>query len=149
MTPYSILTYPNEILSTKSKLVTEFDEKLRFMTYAMRDLMKDNKGVGIAANQVGVLETVVIVENDVMINPLIVFKGKATHCAEEGCLSLPGKRYAVLRPASVTVKYQSIDGKSRLETAHGLRARIIQHEIDHINGTCICDKGLEITEEGM
>ena len=144
MNPYTLVTYPNDVLSTKTSDVKIFDERLRALVFDMKDIMIQHQGVGLAANQIGVSERVAIVESDTMINPVIMFKGKAVHCMEEGCLSLPGKRYLVLRPVSVTVRYQGVDGKSRIETAHGLRARIIQHEIDHLNGTCICDKGVEI-----
>jgi peptide deformylase len=81
-----------------------------------------------------------LLEEVIMINPVIVGKGKETDVQEEGCLSLPGQTGKVERPLDITVKYTTIDGKDHLRKVSGYNARIIQHEIDHLDGVLFIDK---------
>tara|TARA_R110000868_G_scaffold223073_1_gene474879 strand:- start:43 stop:375 length:333 start_codon:yes stop_codon:yes gene_type:complete len=100
--------------------------------------MKSADGVGLSAPQVGILKRIIIVmvneEPKVMINPEIISDVQETCIMEEGCLSFPGKYLSITRPESVTVKYRNLAGHPMLETYDGLTARIIYHEIDHLEG---------------
>jgi peptide deformylase len=130
------------VLRQRSPEVEAFDEGLRKFIDDLFETMDAAKGVGLAANQVGVARRVAVVDAEgqrfAMVNPRIVrAEGKST--AEEGCLSIPDVYGDVTRPASVTLEALDRDGKPyRLEAA-GLVARAIQHEIDHLDGILFLD----------
>jgi peptide deformylase len=103
----------------------------------MRDVMKALKGAGLAAPQAGHAVRVVIVGNTVMVNPVIVWASPATGDGREGCLSYPGVFTTVTRSHAVAVDYTDDRGKRlRWERFIGWDARVVQHEIDHLNGIC-------------
>ncbi len=108
--------------------------------------MRAAKGVGLAANQIGVARRVAVVdigEEDppplVLINPVIVERGEADETAEEGCLSIPEIFGDVTRPLRVVVEALDQEGKRSRTEAHGYKARAIQHEIDHLDGILFLD----------
>ncbi len=112
----------------------------------MGRLMEDALGIGLAATQVGVLHRLLVysVQADsspvALINPRLEWSGKEKETMEEGCLSLPGVHVDVERPVYVRVHAQDLHGAEILVEASGLEARVIQHEIDHLDGVLILDR---------
>lgn len=124
------------------------------LSNAMHSTMLERNGVGIAAPQVYVSKRVIIVascpnprypdapEMDaiIMVNPEIIQKSDQTVLGEEGCLSVPNERGEVARAESIVVKYQNLKGKEITQEFHGFPARIVQHEIDHLNGVLFVER---------
>jgi peptide deformylase len=112
----------------------------------MGHLMHDSLGVGLAATQVGTLNRVLVYRVQpeghiaALVNPEIEWKGKETETMEEGCLSLPAILVDVERPIHVRVRALDETGEPLLIEASGLEARVIQHEIDHLDGVLIIDR---------
>jgi peptide deformylase len=115
----------------------------------MADTMYDAPGIGLAANQIGRLERVIVMdcakdgsaaELWKMINPEIIASSEETAKLEEGCLSIPGHHGDVVRPAEVEVRYLGTDGNIHEMQAGGLLAACIQHEIDHLDGVLFIDR---------
>jgi peptide deformylase len=108
--------------------------------------MHDSLGIGLAATQVGALRRVLVyrVEHDspvnALVNPEIEWTGREKEWMEEGCLSLPGVHVDVERPVRVRVRAQDGHGEPILVEASGLEARVIQHEMDHLDGVLILDR---------
>jgi peptide deformylase len=139
-----IYTYDHPVLKQRTHQVTRFDGELVALVMNMLETMRHAHGIGLAANQVGksMAATVVdISETDgnkkvkpvVLINPTIIDDdGESTY--EEGCLSLPGLREDVVRPERIQVRFNDINMREITMDADGLLARVIQHEIDHLNG---------------
>jgi peptide deformylase len=138
--------FGDPVLRTKAREVDRFDDALHSEIERMGRLMNDAFGVGLAATQVGTLNRVlvyrVLAQGSVMalINPEIEWKGKETETMEEGCLSLPAVLVDVERPIHVRVRAQDQDGEPIVVEASGLEARVIQHEIDHLDGVLIVDR---------
>lgn len=136
-----------DILRTKCVEVKNIDENVVKILDNMLNIMYENKGVGLAANQVGLNEKLVVIdlqENDIknplfLINPEIVWKSKETTCEEEGCLSVPHERAKVVRSKKVKVKYFDKKAKENLIEADDYLAICLQHEIDHLNGKIFID----------
>ncbi len=134
------------VLRTRSRPVESFDEGLSSELERMGALMGDALGVGLAANQVGVLHRVLVYRVQqqatvaALVNPEIEWSGKETDVMEEGCLSLPTVLVEVERPVHVRVRAQDEDGERIVIEASGLEARVIQHEIDHLDGVLILDR---------
>ncbi len=139
-----------EFLRKKSKPVVDFDEKLWQLLDDMKETMHQNNGVGIAAVQVGVLKRVVIVEPNNMflelINPQIIFED-GQEIDEEGCLSVCKTRGYVARPKLVKVKAQDRYGYDFEISGEHYLARVLCHEIDHLDGILFIDKMLEECED--
>lgn len=142
-----------EFLNKKSREVTSFDTKLETLVEDMKDTLTREKGVGLAAPQVGVLRRVFIVdfgekEHDYIefINPQILkTKGKNTDY-QEGCLSFPGRLFVVERPNYVKIKAQNVKGEWFEMELDDFMARAIMHENDHLNGIVIPQIGKECAE---
>jgi peptide deformylase len=104
----------------------------------MVDTMLQSEGIGLAANQVGVLKRIIIVSDEgnilKMINPEIVEFSENKCILEEGCLSIPETFLAIIRSENIIVKYRDLKGKPRMERYSGLTSRVIQHEVDHLDG---------------
>jgi len=115
----------------------------------MKETLHAAQGVGLAAPQVGVLRRIAIVEFGdkyyELINPRIL-KSSGEVIGEEGCLSVPGVRGKVKRPATITVTYADRAGKRHKEEITGILARVFCHEIDHLDGVLFVDKMIEETE---
>ncbi len=144
-----------EFLNKKSREVTAFDEKLKILVEDMKDTLTREKGVGLAAPQVGVLRRVFIVDfseaedtHDYreFINPEIIkTKGKNTDY-QEGCLSFPGRLFVVERPDYVKIRAFNVNGDSFEMELEEFMARAIMHENDHLNGVVIPQIGKECKE---
>ena len=139
-----IKTFGDPVLKTRAAPVREFDETLQRLTGDMLTTMREREGVGLAANQVGRLRRVLVaaVEEDeyAVVNPKLEASSEETELFAEGCLSIPGIHVDVERPTAVTVTGQDLSGKPIRLEAEGLLARVLQHEIDHLNGVLILDR---------
>lgn len=141
-----ILKYPNPILRKKTEALKEITEEDKRLIGDMIDTMKAVEGVGLAANQIGVSKRIFVFNPsvdewraDVLINPIIM-KRRGSEKMEEGCLSLPGISEEVRRSNYILVEGRDVNGKPVRFEATGLLARIIQHEIDHLNGILLIDR---------
>ncbi|HEX3909441.1 MAG TPA: peptide deformylase [Solirubrobacteraceae bacterium] len=134
------------VLRAKAVPVERFDETLAREVQRMGALMHDALGVGLAATQLGVLHRVLVYRAyaedplTVLVNPVIEWSSEERESAEEGCLSLPGVHVEVERAARVRVKAKDEHGAELEIEAEGLPARVIQHEVDHLDGKLILDR---------
>jgi len=145
-----IRIYPDPVLKERAKEVEDFGPSLWELVDDMFETMYKRGGVGLAANQVGVLKRVVVIDLDsgkegqgknqlVLVNPEIV-SAQGEVVAEEGCLSLPGLYKKVKRAERVVVRAKDREGKEFTLEAEGLLSRAIQHEVDHLNGILFIDR---------
>lgn len=142
-----IRTFGDPVLKQRTKPVTEFDSHLEKLVRVMLDVMDRAEGVGLAANQIGVLSRVMVwrhPENEderyAFINPRIVELSDACCTASEGCLSVPDSTIEVTRAEEVVLEAQDLRGEPLRVRLTGLPARIVQHEIDHLDGILIVDR---------
>ncbi len=150
MSILNIVCVPNEILSKKSEEVLIIDKSIKKIVKNMYETMKKHNGIGLAAVQVGILKRIVVIEiEDIkldLINPRIIsFSEKKTPMVE-GCLSVPKNTYEVERPESVVVEYTDLNNIKQVIEATGLLSKCLQHEIDHLNGITIINRGIKIKE---
>jgi peptide deformylase len=141
-----IRSFGDPVLRTRARPIERFDDELRHEVERMGQLMDDAIGVGLAATQVGVVHRLLVYrvqqqgELAALINPEIEWSGRESESMEEGCLSLPGVLVDVDRPIHVRVRAQNEFGEPILIEASGLEARVIQHEMDHLDGVLILDR---------
>ncbi|HEX9060830.1 MAG TPA: peptide deformylase [Clostridia bacterium] len=137
----------DEILRKKSKEVDIINDKILTLLNDMTDTLRDAEGLGLAAPQVGILKRVIVLDdgNGLMqlINPVIVSESGEQE-ELEGCLSIPGRYGEVKRPMNVVVEALTPDGEKTVIEGEGLLARILCHEIDHLNGILFKDKALRL-----
>lgn len=144
-----VVKYPDPVLRRGGKPITVFDAALRETAQAMLDTMYTYKGVGLAAPQVG-LELSLLVLNPsgdpgdrrdemALVNPRIASR-KHLEFGEEGCLSFPGIYAEIERHRDVVVRYQDLEGKEHEAAIEGFLARIVQHELDHLQGVLFIDR---------
>jgi peptide deformylase len=138
--------YGDPVLKSRATPVDRFDEALRAQVARMGGIMNDAMGVGLAAPQLGVSQRLLVyrVGQDApliaLANPELEWSSEDEEPAEEGCLSIPGIQVDVERPVHVRVRAQDEHGEDRVVEASGLEARVIQHEIDHLDGVLILDR---------
>ncbi|MFA6526754.1 MAG: peptide deformylase [Candidatus Buchananbacteria bacterium] len=140
-----IITHPNPILRQKAKPIKDIStEEIQALIPELADLMLKSDGLGIAAPQVAKSIRLIIVrykdDNLALLNPKIISKSILKEIDEEGCLSVPNVYGQVKRCKKITVKFQDTQGKMRKMTGEGLFARVIQHEVDHLDGVLFIDK---------
>lgn len=145
-----VLLHPSPALTQVSQVVNPAAEKdLGDLCKRMARLMLEAPGIGLAAPQIGILKRVIVIAADVdddkrgvvaLCNPQIVLASDEVETEEEGCLSLPGISVPVERAAGVTCEALSLSGKHVRIEAEGLQARLLQHEIDHLDGLLIIDR---------
>jgi peptide deformylase len=141
-----IRRYGDPVLRTRALPVDRFDDRLVEEVRRMGQLMQDALGIGLAATQVGVMHRVLVYRVDqdapvaALVNPEIEWAGSETELFDEGCLSLPGVLVEVDRPVHVRVRARDEHGEQISIEATGLEARVIQHEIDHLDGVLILDR---------
>ncbi len=164
----TILHYPDPRLREVSKPIKQFDQKLKTLAYDMLETMYDAKGIGLAAPQVGELINLLVIDSRprrsrdikkdddeseaiqtplelkieqplVVINPKIIAK-KGSTVFDEGCLSVPSFYETVKRALWIELEYQDLDGNTRRIQTDGLLAIVIQHEMDHLEGTLFIDR---------
>jgi peptide deformylase len=141
-----IILWPDPRLKKVSKPVTTFDATLKELAARMFHLMREAKGVGLAAPQVGLNLRLFVMnptgepqDDRVYVNPVLT-DGDGEEEAEEGCLSLPEIHTNVIRFKEMKMAAQGLDGKPFEEAASGFVPRIWQHEFDHLNGTLLTDR---------
>jgi peptide deformylase len=143
-----IVQHPNEILREKAKPLTRINKDIKELANEMKKIMKENKGVGLAANQIGKNLAIFVAEDKnkiyTFINPKIIKFIGQEKVMEEGCLSVPKTWGQIKRYPGVVIEYQDLWGKKKKLKAKGLLAQIIQHEVDHLNGILFIDKAIEV-----
>ena len=143
MSKLCILTYPNSVLLGKSAPVEKVDMQVAKLVQGMSELMASAQGIGLAAPQVGVPRRIIIFDVGdglvSLVNPVITDRHGRIQM-EEGCLSCPGIAVNVNRSERILVRGLNLDGKEVTIEAEGLKARVLQHEIDHLDGVLILEK---------
>jgi len=140
-----IRQYGDPILRMKAREISSFDEDLQRLVTRMRQLMHDARGVGLAATQVGILQRVFVFqrgEDDVVavVNPELAERSDELETDDEGCLSLQGITAPVERHLSLTLVGKDPEGNELRIELEGHPARVVQHELDHLDGTLIIDR---------
>lgn len=142
-----IIKYGNPLLRNRSMEIEEFHQDLIKLSDQMYEVMKETDGIGLAAPQIGKLIRLIVVETSDpdslgrlnLVNPVILSKSEEMEDYEEGCLSIPGIYGNVRRPISIRVEARTITGEKIQFNAKGMLARVIQHEIDHLEGILFID----------
>ena len=141
-----VVKYGDPVLRSAASPVTDFDDQLAAEAERMIALMRDAIGVGLAATQLGTLRRLLVfqvgsdAEPTVLVNPEIEWRSEDGATAEEGCLSLPGVIVDVERPLHVRARGVDVHGDQISIEASGLEARVIQHEVDHLDGVLMIDR---------
>jgi peptide deformylase len=140
-----VLHHPSPVLKERAERIDPTaDPGLHALVRAMAEAMYEENGVGLAAPQIGVSKRVIVFDVDdnlaAVCNPVITAASEETVVDEEGCLSVPGITIPIERAASVTCVGQTIEGREITLEASDLLARVLQHEIDHLDGVLILDR---------
>jgi len=141
-----IRQWPDSVLKLRAEEVQDFDDDLRRLVARMGALMADANGVGLAGNQAGVLRRVFVFQIEgedeprAAVNPRIVEPSEERETGDEGCLSLQGVLVPVERPAAVTLEALDVEGAPYRLELEGLPARVVQHELDHLDGILILER---------
>lgn len=161
----SIILAPNPILKQKARKVTDFGSNLRALSEAMVKIMREYNGMGLAAPQINQSVRLIVIEYEpnkkgeysersesaipltILVNPSVTDSSRQTDWMDEGCLSIPGVEVPVQRPKEVNVLAQDTAGNRVKIRAKGLYARILQHEIDHLDGILMTQKAYPNLEE--
>ncbi|MEM9825767.1 MAG: peptide deformylase [Planctomycetota bacterium] len=145
---FQIVSYPHPALRVPAKALQRVDATLLAVARRMLDLMYDAKGVGLAANQIGLPIRLFVAnpsgdpadgEELILINPVLQFP-KGSDTAQEGCLSLPGVHADVKRPKKIELSGYDLSGQEVCRKVDGFLARILQHELDHLDGVMFVDR---------
>ncbi len=138
-----IRIHPDPVLRRRAQPVLQINDELRKFAEALVETMVLAKGYGLAAPQVGVLKRIIAIDVDrdfyVLVNPEILSVSEERVVLSEGCLSIPGVEAEVERPAQIKVRGLNLDGQEILWEKDALVARVLQHEIDHLNGILFID----------
>lgn len=146
----SIRIYGDPVLRKQAKEITRVDENIKKLAFEMLKTLKEAKGIGLSANQVGAEKKLFVIDRSffssspgeesplIVINPVLV-ESHGEQTSEEGCLSIPGTYADVTRPLEVLVKGIDLDEKEIKIEGKGLLSRVLLHEIDHLNGLLFID----------
>ena len=144
-----ILLVPHPVLRQKANKLNNIHAEDIKIANNMMEIMKKAPGIGLAANQVGILKQIVTINfedkennkkaNYILFNPSIIHYSKETIVMEEGCLSLPEQYADIERPKKITIEYIDENKQSIIREVDGYEARILQHEIDHLSGKLFVD----------
>ena len=142
-----ILKFPDQDLRIKAKPVESFDDELKTLTNDMFETMHSVNGIGLAATQIGVAKHVAVIdispeknEPFVIVNPAIqILDPSKTEDYDEGCLSVPGFFEKISRPSDIKLSYQDLNGKKQEIKPEGLLTKVVQLELDHLNGRLFVD----------
>ena len=149
-----VVKFGDPVLKSKASPVREFGPELRAEVERMVSIMRDGMGVGLAATQVGVLRRLLVFqagadsEPTALINPEVEWLSDEVVVAEEGCLSLPRVSMDVERPLHARFSGLDVDGEPIRLEASGLEARVLQHELDHLDGILILDRAPRAQRKG-
>ena len=141
-----VVKFGDPVLKSKASPVANFGPELRAEVERMTEIMRDGLGVGLAATQVGILRRLLVFqagpdsEPTALINPEVEWLSEETAVAEEGCLSLPRVSMDVERPLYARFSGRDVEGEPIVIEAAGLEARVLQHELDHLDGVLILDR---------
>jgi peptide deformylase len=141
-----VRSFGDPALRSRASEIREFDDELAREADRMVELMRDAVGVGLAATQLGVMRRLLVFQAGAeasptaLVNPEIEWLSDELAIAEEGCLSLPGVALDVERALHARVRGRDVRGEEMLLEASGLEARVLQHEVDHLNGVLIVDR---------
>src|SRR6478735_6643454 len=149
-----VVKFGDPVLKSKASPVRDFGPELRAEVERMASIMRDGMGVGLAATQLGILRRLLVFqvgsdsEPTALVNPEVEWLSEEAVVAEEGCLSLPRVSMDVERPLHVRVGGRDADGEPVSVEASGLEARVLQHEIDHLDGILILDRAPRAQRKG-
>lgn len=141
-----VVKFGDPVLKSKASPVGNFGQELRAEAERMFEIMRDGLGVGLAATQLGILRRLLVfqagpdAEPTALVNPKIEWTSAETAVAEEGCLSLPRVSMDVERPLFARFSGRNVEGEPIVIEAAGLEARVLQHELDHLDGVLILDR---------
>jgi peptide deformylase len=139
----------DRVLRQPAKRINKVDDEVRQLAKEMLQTMYSEDGIGLAAPQVGVHKQLIVIDCEldnpttpplVLINPTVKQQSRDMCVIQEGCLSIPGVFLDVTRPEVIEVSYKDENGRPQKLTAKGLLARVIQHEMDHLNGVMFVDR---------
>lgn len=146
MSIYQLVESDNMMLTVPLSGVSEDCDRITLKENLI-ETMKNFKGIGLSANQIGIMERVFVMYDNFQdrsiiacFNPKIVSESKETSYEEEGCLSYPGLFVKIRRPESVSVEFEDENGTKQEQIMHGLESRVFQHELDHMEGTTFIKK---------
>lgn len=142
-----ILKFPDQDLRTKAEVIETFDAALKALTDDMFETMHSVNGIGLAATQIGISKRVAVIdisqeknEPFVIINPEIeILNTSKNEDYDEGCLSVPGFFETISRPSDIKLTYQDLNGEKKEIKPEGLLTKVVQHELDHLNGRLFVD----------
>ena len=142
-----ILKFPDQDLRTKAQVIETFDTALKALTDDMFETMHSVNGIGLAATQIGISKRVAVIdisqeknEPFVIINPEIeILNTSKNEDYDEGCLSVPGFFETISRPSDIKLTYQDLNGEKKEIKPEGLLTKVVQHELDHLNGRLFVD----------
>ena len=143
----TVLNIPDPRLRMKAQPVVQIDDEIKDLLYSMHEIVRAQDALGLAANQVGILKRLVVIDFGpevegqplLMVNPEIVWKSDETTEFEEGCLSIPGEYIKIRRSIAVRVKYLNLQNQIQEISAKDLLADCLQHEIEHLDGILSID----------
>ena len=147
--PLQVHTLGDRVLRQPAKRISKVNDEIRQIVVEMLQTMYSNDGIGLAAPQVGINKQLLVIDLElkdenhpplVMINPEVKSSGGDLIAGEEGCLSSPDVFLDVVRPDQIEVVYRDEDGRPQRLVTNGLLARVIQHEMDHLNGVLFVDR---------
>jgi peptide deformylase len=147
--PLTVYELGDKTLRQPAKRVAKIDDEVREIVRKMLQTMYSQDGIGLAAPQVGIHKQIIVIDCEldqpevkpwILINPEIKKFGKALAKDQEGCLSVPGVFMDVMRPDEIEVTFKDEFGRLQHLKTDGLLARVIQHEIDHLNGVMFVDR---------
>lgn len=147
--PLEIHYLGDRVLRQPAKRISKVNDEIRQLSQKMLQTMYSSNGIGLAAPQVAVNKQLIVVDCEIensasppiiLINPQIKKQSDTLCRMEEGCLSIPGVYLDVIRPEAIEVSYKNEQGKLQTLKASGLLARVIQHEMDHLNGVMFVDR---------
>lgn len=149
MSAYTIINIPHPTLKTVAQPVTNITDELRLQMDRMLETMYEASGIGLAANQIDLLNRVFVMDMAPreggdprpihIVNPEIIWRSEEFSVMEEGCLSIPGQYAEVERPAAVRLQYLDYQGNPAELLAEGAMSHCVQHELDHLNGVLFID----------
>ena len=142
-----ILKFPDQNLRTKAEVIETFDAALKALTDDMFETMHSVNGIGLAATQIGISKRVAVIDISqeknkpfVIINPEIeILDTSKNEDYDEGCLSVPGFFETISRPSDIKLTYQDLSGEKKEVKPDGLLTKVVQHELDHLNGRLFVD----------
>lgn len=144
---YKLVYYGNETLSSVAKTVENIDGSIASIIDKMFNIMYKENGIGLAAPQVNLAKRIIVIDTGeghngkmALVNPVIKETSESTEPYNEGCLSLPGIRSEVIRPFSILLSGYNRAGKEVTFEAEGINARVLQHELDHLDGILFVDR---------